>query len=271
MCFYNSFSARALALAKRYGRKTDIIEEMYELLDDQYKITAFTHSDCSIISFDQSIDVAKWGLIPHWTKTPEEAAKIRKMTINARSESAFNLPSFRSAIFSKRCLIPSTGYFEFHHSGKEVIPYFIFLKNEEIFSLGALYEIWLNPSTNEQVKTFSVLTVPANELCAKIHNGGKNPFRMPLIIGREQEEHWLDGSLNVNDIKSFFLPFETAAMDAYPITRDFIKRSSKDSSITSSQLNPARGLPITRMFNNSSNRACSVLQSSVSCFYCDCL
>ena len=231
MCFYNSFSARALALANRYGRKTDIIEEIHEILGGQYKITAFIHPECPIITSDESIDVAKWGLIPAWTKTPEEAAKIRKMTINARAETVFNLPSFRKRILSGRCLIPSTGYFEFHHSGKEVIPYYIFLRNEEIFSLGAVFEIWHDPLTNEQVKTFSVITVPANELCAKIHNGGKNPYRMPLIIGRNDEECWLDGSMNVKDIKSFFQPFESLAMDAYPITRDFIKRSATDSLI----------------------------------------
>jgi len=231
MCFYNSFSARALALANRYGRKTDIIEEIHEILDGQYKITAFIHPDCPIITSGESIDTAKWGLIPAWIKTPEEAAKIRKMTINARAETVFNLPSFRSSILSGRCLVPSTGYFEFHHSGKDVIPYYIFLRNEEIFSLGAIYEIRRDPLTNDQVKTFSVLTVPANELCAKIHNSGKNPYRMPLIIGRDGEEHWLDGSLNVNDIKSFFQPFEATLMDAYPIARDFIKRSATDSAI----------------------------------------
>ena len=228
MCFYNSFSARALALANRYGRKTDIIEEIHEILGGQYKITAFVHLDCPIITSGESVDVAKWGLIPSWTKTSEEAAKIRKVTLNARAETVFNLPSFRKPILSGRCLIPSTGYFEFHHSGKDVIPYYIFLRNEEIFSLGAVYEIWCDPLTNEQVKTFSVITVPANELCAKIHNGGKNPYRMPLIIGRNDEECWLDGSLNVKDIKSFFHPFEAVAMDAYSITRDFMKRSATD-------------------------------------------
>ena len=86
--------------------------------------------------------------------------------------------------------------------------------------MGAVFDIWLNPATKEQVKTFSVLTVPANDLCAKIHNGGKNPFRMPLIIGRAKEEQWLDHSLDVKDVTSFFKPFESAAMDAYPVTID---------------------------------------------------
>jgi putative SOS response-associated peptidase YedK len=153
------------------------------------------------------------------------------MTLNARSETVFNLPSFRVPIKTKRCLIPSTGYFEFHHNEKEVTPYYIFLKDKEIFSLAGIYEKWLHPSTKELLTTFSILTVPANELCAKIHNGGKTPFRMPLIIPERLEEKWLDTSLNEKDINSFFHPFSSDSMDAYAIAKDFLKRSPKDASI----------------------------------------
>ena len=44
-------------------------------------------------------------------------------------------------------------------------------------------------------KEIQCATVPANELCVGIHNGGKNPFRMPLIIGKENENLWLDNTL----------------------------------------------------------------------------
>ena len=232
MCFYNSQSKRALALAKRYGRKTDLFEILEEILEEQYKISAFTHPDCAIITPDSNVQIAKWGLIPSWIRTEEEAFKIRKMTLNAKSETVFNLPSFRVPIMNKRCLVPSTGYFEFHHKGKEAIPYYIFVKSEEIFSFGGIYELWQNPGTKEMIRTFTILTVPANELCAEIHNGGKTPFRMPLIISKEKEDFWLDGSLKTNDIKRLFLPFKSERMDAYPVARDFMKKSSKDSSVT---------------------------------------
>ena len=231
MCFYNSNSKRALSLAKRFGRKTDIIEIAQEILDEQYRITAFTHPDCPVITSNENIEIAKWGLIPHWTKTVEDAIKISKMCLNAKSETAFNLPSFRSPIMTRRCLIPSTGYFEFHHSDNTVIPYYIFLKNEEIFSFGGLYELWQHPQTKEMRQTFTVLTVPANELCTHIHNGGKTPFRMPLIVGKENEERWLDKSLTQNDIKQFFVPFNTDLMNAYPVSKDFLKKRPDDASI----------------------------------------
>ena len=220
-----------MELAKRYGRKSDILEIVQEILDEQNKITAFTNPECYMITGSENLQTAKWGLIPHWTKTEEEASKIRKMTLNARCETVFSLPSFRNAIKTKRCLIPSTGFFEFHHEGKDAIPYYLFLKNEEIFSLGGVYDEWQNPATKEINKTFSIITVPSNDLCSKIHNGGKNPFRMPLIIPKDSEEKWLDTTLVQTKISNLFRPLSSDLMNAYPVSRDFLKKSAKDASV----------------------------------------
>jgi putative SOS response-associated peptidase YedK len=232
MCFYTANNKRALALAKRYGLKTDIIEMAKEIIEEQkYRVNAFTHPLCPVVTANENLEVARWGLIPFWTKTTEEAQKIRKMCLNARAETVFSLPSFRAPIITKRCLYPVTGYFEFQHEQRMAIPYHIFLKNEEIFSIGGMYELWQNPYTKETTQTFTILTVPANALCAKIHNGGKNPFRMPLIISQENEVHWLDNTLKNTDIQQFFQPFDANQMDAYPISKDFLKKSPDDASI----------------------------------------
>jgi len=229
MCFYFSNSKRALELANRYGRKTDMPETSEET--PQYKINAFTHPSCPVVTEKENIESAKWGLIPYWTKTAAEADKIRKICLNARTETVFDLSSFRNPILTKRCLIPATGYFEFHHRDKSAIPYYIFLKDEEIFSFGGLYETWRNPESGETAQTFTILTVQANKLCAEIHNGGKNPFRMPLIISRKKEDEWLASTLRKSDIKQFFQLFDTDMMDAWPVSNDFLKKSPDDASI----------------------------------------
>ena len=218
-------------LSKRYSRKTDLIEIVQEILDEQYKITAFTNPECPVITPHQEVQLAKWGLIPAWVKSGEEAMKFRKMNLNARSETVFDLPSFRTPIRTRRCMIPSTGYFEFQHDGKKVVPFYIFLRDETVFSLGGMIEWWQNPITKAVEQTFTVLTTSANSLCASIHNGGKNPFRMPIIIKRDHEERWLDNSLKINDIKDFFIPFDAERMNAYPIAGDFMKRNPKDPTI----------------------------------------
>ena len=75
------------------------------------------------------------------------------------------------------------------------------------------------------------MTVPANRLCAEIHNGGRNPFRMPLIIRRDDESRWIDDSLKKPEIERFFQSFDANSMDAYPISGDFLKKRPGDASI----------------------------------------
>jgi len=49
-----------------------------------------------------------WGLIPYWAEDPSIGSRL----INARSETVATKPSFRSAFKHRRCLIPTTGFFE---------------------------------------------------------------------------------------------------------------------------------------------------------------
>ena len=55
----------------------------------------------------QTLTHHQWGLVPSWAKDP----KIGNKMINARSETAAEKPSFRSAFKRRRCLIPATGFF----------------------------------------------------------------------------------------------------------------------------------------------------------------
>lgn len=150
------------------------------------------------------------------------------MTYNAKAETIFEKPSFRNPILSKRCIVPSTGYFEWRHEGVNRIPYYIYLKDEEIFSMAGVYDIWENPENKELLHTFSIITTNANPLTAYIHNTKQ---RMPVILLEEEEEKWLDPKLSKADIQSFFKPFDENKMDAYIIDKDILKRKPHDPKI----------------------------------------
>jgi putative SOS response-associated peptidase YedK len=223
MCYYNSQNVTAAALAKRYGRKADVVERARAILEEQKLKKAYLHSDCVIVSQSEQLEVAKWGLIPFWIREAEKAEKIRNSTANAVSETIFALSSFREAIRSRRCLVPSTGFYEYHYEGKEVIPYRIYLKNEEIFSLGGVYDEWRNPETKEMVRTFSVITVPANELCGFIHNGGRDPGRMPMILSAGDTEKWLSAELTKSEIESLMVPYSAERMEADALEKAYLR------------------------------------------------
>lgn len=228
MCFYNSMSKKAKQLAARYGRKSDIVEIYKDILEEKYRVSAFTYPEYPIITKLEEIQVFKWGLIPFWTKDEQDAEKVRKMTFNARTESIFEKPSFREPIKRRRCIVPSTGFFDWRHEDKKKIPFFISVKNEDIFSMAGIYDVWNDKATGELLHTFSIITTQANPLMSYIHNTN---MRMPAILSKENEEKWLNPNLSEIEIKSLLIPFDESKMFAYQIENDFLKKDPEDETI----------------------------------------
>ncbi len=251
MCFHNSMSKKAQALAARYGRKTDIVEIYEDILREKYGLEekpdinnlylarAFSKkvSPYPIITTDEDIQVFEWGMFASFVKHKIYAEKsiyegiidARKHNFgiyNANADTIFEKPTFKDAIIRRRCIIPSTGYFEYHHPDpKTAIPYYIFLPNEEIFSMAGIYDEW-KINDKESVCTFSMITTEANEFTREIHNGGKHPFRMPLILEKEDESKWLNPDLTQNEIQALLKPYPAELMDAYPIDKELFQKGN---------------------------------------------
>ena len=256
MCFYNSMSKRALDASKRYGRQVDLVEAARQIIEEQrrngealsgimdgcYVINAFPqkisdkkyeYKKCIIVTENEQLQVMEWGLIPDWIRVKSNCAEDiraafaiahdwRQKSLNARSETLFDKKTFSNPILNRRCIIPSTGYFEYHHNlDKSKTPFYIYIKNEEIFSIAGLWNRWLHPVTNRVIDTFSLITTEANPLAASIHNGGNNAGRMPLILSARDEEKWLDPSLSEQEIKCLLKTPPDNEMDAYKVTPNF--------------------------------------------------
>jgi putative SOS response-associated peptidase YedK len=90
-----------------------------------------------VITNDKSIgfNFFRWGLIPFWAKD----ISIGNKFINARSETILEKPSFRNAFRQRRCLVPADAFYEWKQEVKEKIPYRIFLKNQNIFSMAGIW------------------------------------------------------------------------------------------------------------------------------------
>jgi len=241
MCYNNSQKAKIKELAKRYGKNIDIIEAWKRIIEERKangenvsnyteeanRIATFGAPMCSVVTDDTEIQVMQWGLIPAMTKDLKERDKYIKDNWfrNAEAEKIFKTWPYRYLIESKRCIFPSTGYYEYHHNpDKTITLYYIFLKDEPIFSMGGIWDIRENPVTKEQLHSFSLITTAANKLTAEIHNEGQFKHRIPLILNKEAEEKWVDPSLNKDDIKSLLKVYGDENMDAYPMSKDFSHR-----------------------------------------------
>lgn len=60
------------------------------------------------------VRLMRWGLIPSWIKAGPGGAPDAKgpPLINARADKVATSPAFRSAVRSKRCLVPMDGWYE---------------------------------------------------------------------------------------------------------------------------------------------------------------
>ncbi len=148
-----------------------------------------------------------WGLVPNWSK---DVAATRP--INARAETVFDNPMFRTGIRRRRCLLPANGFYEWQQrlDGKQ--PWHIEMRDGGLFAFGGIWEYWARAADNPVVSCAIVVT-DANELMAKIHQ------RMPVIVAAADYARWLDPSLgDPGEIAKMLLPYPADEMRAYPVS-----------------------------------------------------
>jgi putative SOS response-associated peptidase YedK len=84
--------------------------------------------------------------------------------------------------------------------------------------LGELEE----PQSREWIRTFAIITTPANELVAEVHD------RMPLILPPDQYARWLGEESDPRDLLS---PFPAGRMRKWPVSTRVNKPENNDPSI----------------------------------------
>lgn len=164
----------------------------------------------------EKVQAYRWGLIPHWVKSAEEGEKIRTQTLNARGETIFDKPSFRSYAPGRRCLVPADGFFEWMDFAGKKYPHYIRMKEGEPFAFGGLYSHWTDPQSGELWRTYTIITTDANGLMSRIHNTKR---RMPLLLPQRRWEEWLDPSLERAGVEELLQPPSDSSMEAWPVTR----------------------------------------------------
>jgi putative SOS response-associated peptidase YedK len=148
-----------------------------------------------------------WGLIPFWTK---DRTKIRPLA-NARGETVFEKPAFRQIIKTKRCLMPMSGFYEWHEEEHVKQPYFFRKKNKELLAVAALWDTWQHGE--EVLHSCCLLTTSANSLIQPIHH------RMPVLLDKESQGLWLDNThCDEHELISLIQPYPKNDLEGYPVS-----------------------------------------------------
>lgn len=201
----------------------DVVKKTFQIklgnnFEKRYHVGAFENVKLPVISNEnpKQVELFNWGLIPFWVKDEKTANDIKERTVNARSETIFEKPAFRSSAGKKHCLVIADGFFEWRYFQGKNYPYYIKLKNREAFSIAGLWDCWDNKTTGEQIYSYTIITTEANPLMAKIHNKKK---RMPAILKKDDEQKWISTSISKEETLNLLKPFDETEMDAYTISK----------------------------------------------------
>ena len=160
------------------------------------------------VEYNIHLDQFRWGLIPCWTRELQHGPPLN----NARSETVAEKPSFRSAIKHRRCLIPSTGFYEWLREGTSKTPYYIHLKDGSPMVYAGIWEYWKSPE-GETVESCSMLTTEANSLIATIHE------RMPVILHLSEFPFWLDRDMiDPQKLIRLYQPYPADLIEMYQVS-----------------------------------------------------
>lgn len=155
-----------------------------ELFQPNFNVAPTHHIPAIVSQAEERVLAAfSWGLVPSWAKDPAIGSRM----INARSETATEKPSFRSALVKRRCIVPADGWYEWQGSPGKKTPYYFSPVNESVLGLAGIYESWKQPD-GQLLWSAAILTQEAKPDLAYIHD------RMPVLVTPELQESWLNSS-----------------------------------------------------------------------------
>ena len=129
-----------------------------------------------------TLESARWGLIPAWATDDRIGQKL----INARAETLDERPAFRQALKTRRCLIPASGFYEWHRSDRSKQPYAIHREDGRLMAFAGLWERWQHPESRKFLTSCVIITTDANRTLHPLHR------RMPVILEEQAGKAWLN-------------------------------------------------------------------------------
>ena len=142
MCGRYQVDTNRESLEKRYGVELASFKSNYNVAPSQ---------TMPVIRED-TVEMKQWGLPLKF------GDKVFKKLINVRQES-LGKPWAKRYIKSQRCLIPSTGFYEWKQDGKTKTPFYIGMPEHELFSFAGVYE----------EGEYAIITTHANADMKKVH------------------------------------------------------------------------------------------------------
>lgn len=236
MCYINDIKVNLKEFIRYKQQQKQLTQLTAANLFNQPAKRCFDYTEWPIICTDAfgNWDAVpmEWGIIPPWIKNRQEATQFRYRypTYNAIGAELFDKKSFATPARKYRCLVPSTGFYEYMHVPKigkkgqplkavDKIPFFITVPGQRIFFMAGIYSPWFDHEKDDWINTFTLLTAAAGPLMAQVHNIKK---RQPSILTQELAERWTDNNLLDKEITAIgSYQFDNALLKVHTVNQQF--------------------------------------------------
>jgi putative SOS response-associated peptidase YedK len=156
---------------------------------------------------ERTLRLARWGLVPYWAKDIAIGSRL----FNARSESLAEKPAFRAAFAKRRCLVPATGYYEWHKpagSPARRRPYYIHPVAGRLLVFAGLYEVWRTGEV--PLVSYTIVTTTSAGGLEFLHD------RSPVMLPPPVWDRWLDPAST--GAAELLVPAPAGMLAAHPVS-----------------------------------------------------
>jgi putative SOS response-associated peptidase YedK len=158
----------------------------------------------------RTLELLQWGFVPAWAAGKQPPFRP---LINARSETAWEKPSFRTAMQRSRCIVPASGFYEWQPvEGQKAKQPMCFADTEaSLLAFAAIHERSKAPDGSWR-DTFAILTTSANDVVRPAHD------RMPVFLDTAGVGAWLDPTLGRHDLAGLLAPWPSERTRSWAVS-----------------------------------------------------
>lgn len=148
----------------------------------------------------------RWWLVPHWAKEPD----TRYSMFNAKSETVSQSRAFKQPFERRRCIIPVSGYYEWHKQAGQKLPYYMTPDHQPGFAFAGLWDRWRGD--DQMIESCTIVTAAAPTEMAHIHH------RIPVQLTTDESRLWTSQETSLATLGELMRPEIKTTIRVTPVS-----------------------------------------------------
>lgn len=162
----------------------------------------------------------RWGFPPQWVRAKGKDPFNAPPLVNAKAETALSKRTWADALEHRRCLVPTTGFYEWIRQGKKALYPFLIKRWEpeqegaDTLTLAGIWGpfAWGDDPEKQAWPCMAILTASPPEEVSVVHD------RCPLALRPADWDRWLDPSTPMDQVTAMLAPVADGELDLVEVS-----------------------------------------------------